>query len=236
MSLPEIRRVCVTASTAPGFFGFSPYCSPHEEWERHVGIVSWEGNTLTRMGQDLEDGIARNAARELKYGRMERCETLVCDGWAATTPDRLFPKHETGLQIKNHGPYMIKSYQGRPGETGRWDNNLVPKHHLIQCTWEMLVVSRVKGWNITEWILGSYFGGDNLRLYRIRFDPTMAKAIWAAGHDFWREHIDPAGPRKPPHDRPWHVKPERESRRPRKLSDEEILAAPIPFLDGELTT
>lgn len=109
MTLPAIRRVCVTASTIPGFLGFSPYCSPHEEWERHVGKVTWEGNEHTEMGNDLEDGLARSAAKKLKYGRMERSGTLVHDGWAAATPDRLFPQRETGLQIKNHEPRMTST-------------------------------------------------------------------------------------------------------------------------------
>ena len=68
----ELRMVCATASTIPGFLGFSPYVDPLGEWQQHMGIVKFEGNPHTEMGEALEDGLARRAAKQLKYGRMER--------------------------------------------------------------------------------------------------------------------------------------------------------------------
>ncbi len=229
----ELRLPRVPASEVGGYFGWNPYATPQEELDRHMGRTQFHGNSKTEAGQDLEDGIARMAAKQLKWGKMERSVTLVHpDDWASATPDRLFPDRPSGLQIKNQGPNMVRTYLTRPGERGYWDNNVVPKMYLIQCLWEMEITRAVHGWDIQEWVLGAFFGGDNLRLYHIKRNPILIQQLWTAGHAFWREHIDPEGPMCPTTNRPWHAAPKQEARRPRKLTQEELAAAPIPqFLE-----
>lgn len=232
----EIRLPRGPASAQAGFLGFSPYVSPMEEWEMHVGLREFEGDPdLTQTGLEMEDGIARGFARTLKWGRMIRSETLIhADDWACATPDRLFPQYERGIQIKNHGAHMVKTYRGKPGSKGEWDNNLVPLHYLIQCLFEMKVVRGAIDYKPDRWCLGAYFGGANRRAYMIRWDPILAKTIWDKAHEFWTWHINPDGPQIPPHDAIWHVGPEKDRPRMPKFSLEEALAGPLPTF-GETT-
>ncbi len=227
-----LRLPCLPASELAGLMGWNSYCSPQEELDRHMGRAEFKGNSLTEAGHDMEDGIARMTAKRLKWGEMERNPTLVHpDGWASATPDRLFLHRPAGLQIKNHGGHMVKTYAAKPGVNGSWDNNVVPKMYLIQCLWEMEVTRAVHNLDIQEWVLGAYFGGDNLRLYHIKRDPLLIRDLWRAGHAFWRKHIDPAGPMTPVIDQKWHAAPKAEARRPRKLTNDELAAAPIPFFE-----
>ncbi len=225
----EIRRPRLPASAAAGMLGFSPYASPMQEWEVHMGIRPFDGNEdLVETGLEMEDGIARGLARTLKWGRMERSPTLICENWACATPDRLFHQHERGLQIKNHGPHMAKTYRGRPGDKGEWDNNLVPLHYLIQCLFEMRVVRGALCWKSDRWCLGAYFGGNNRRPYLIRWDPVLAETIWGAAYKFWYYHIRPSGDQTPPVDAKWIVGPEQPTPRNPIFALEEALTAPIP--------
>ena len=218
------------ASEGAGLLGLNPYGPPMDWWELHMGLKEFEGDPeMVETGLDMEDGIARGCARTLKWGRMERSKTLIHpEGWACATPDRLFPKHQRGMQIKNHGPHMVRTYKGRPGSVGEWDNNLVPLAYLIQCIFEMVVVQGALGWKLDRWCLGAYFGGANRRPYILRWDPVTAQKLWSAAYLFWQKHIDPGGPQEPPYDAVWHVGPEAPHQKRPKASEDALLTDPLP--------
>ena len=226
----DIRRPRVPASSVAGFLGFSPYASPLEEWEVHMGLREFSGDkNLVETGKELEDGIAKGFARDLRWGRMVKSETLIhADDWACATPDRLFPQYERGLQIKNHGGFVVKTYQGKPGSKGEWDNNLVPMQYLIQCLWEMKVVRGAIDYKPDRWCLGGYFGGANRRPYMIRWDPVLVQKIWEYARKFWEAYISPDGPMEAPVDQKWIVGPEKRQPRRPKFSPDDAVYGPIP--------
>lgn len=229
----EVRRPRCPASAVPGFLGFSPYASPLQEWEVHMGIRPFDGDEdLTETGKEMEDGIARGMARDLRWGRMVKSRTLVHpDDWACATPDRLFPQHQRGLQIKNHSPHMARhSYRGKPGEKGEWDNNLVPMQYLIQCLFEMSVVRGALGWKPDRWCLGAYFGGKNRRPYQIRWDPILAKAIWGSAYVFWYWHIRE---KLAPTESTWHVGSGIARRRTPTFEPDAALHAALPTFSSK---
>ena len=116
-----------------------------------------------------------------------------------------------------------------------------PLQILMQCQFEMQVVnsymyaegeSAASTW--MTWILAAYYGGARPRYYRIRRDLNLQSAMLRAGLAFWREHLDPNGPQRPPTDAVWHARgADAVPARPRKLSAEDLMAAPAPFgLEG----
>lgn len=154
--------------------------------------------------------------------------------WWAVTPDRLFPDAQQGLQIKCSDARMEAAhFGGQPGCQGDFDNWVVPEYALIQCQIEMAAAEIVLGWEAKEWWLCAYFGGSRLRLYRLRRDKKLQQRLFDVGLAFWRQHLDPEGPQQRPDDRYWVKRfgaPEDEQR-PRKLTGEELEAAPVPFTE-----
>ena len=222
----EVRKTRLTGSTYAGFIGYSPWADPLTEWEYAQGYREFKGNDDTEAGQDMEDGILRNALRRLGMEDLEVIErdpkvdpdpiawmkanwdkglkpgTIVHPLYPdqfAVTPDLVIPSQKMGIQAKNHIQWASKRYKGKPQEAGRWDNPVVPREKLVQCYLELEVVSQALGpedWDM--WFLASYFGGSNNRLYWLRKDTRAIASMLRAGKKFWARHLDPNGELEPP--------------------------------------
>ena len=227
----KVRKDRVTASTVSAYLGYNPFQSPLEAWEINAGLRCFTGNNATEIGQAMESSIA------LRVGRLEELGVALeplpivhqLHPWWSATPDRLFPEKQIGLQVKNHEPHMIRSFLGKPGSAGEWDNDLIPIYQHMQVAWELAATASLLGREWKVWILAAYFGGSNLRLYRIRRHEPFLEAMQGAAFAFWKQHLDPAGPRTRPDDSGWERR--KEKPRPRRgadLSDAELLAAPLP--------
>lgn len=244
----ELRRTRLTGSTVSAYLGRNRYQSPLEAWEIAMGLAEFEGNEDTAAGNFMEGGIGDFALHKLPIDE-ETARTATVPGTLvhpeypdvfAATPDMVLPGERIGVQIKNHLPWVAKTYPGKPQENGRrWDNVAVPEMYLMQCLLEMEVTGKHFGGAWDVWFLASYFGGSHLRIYWILRDTRTINAILDAGHYFWRRHLDPNGPQEPPSpecmcggcgpgDR-WWVGRERPEPPRIKLTPEELAAAPDPF-------
>lgn len=227
----EKRKDRLTGSTVAAYLGYSPYCSPREQWELNNGRRIFAGNRATEIGKFVEEGLARFTQKDLKLGTMKQGHTInhpeMPEFWAAT-PDYLFSKDHIGLQIKNHWPHMAKGFVDFPGKRGEWDNELVPMYHQMQCQWERACYEAVHGREWKVWLLGCYFGGADFRVYRIRRDEKLLNAMTRVGIEFWRDHLDPTGPCTEPSNAHWQ-KAQKEKPRTPKMSTAELAAAPVMF-------
>ena len=227
------RKDRITASSVAAYLGYLPYQSPLEAWEINAGLQCFTGNNATEIGQAMESAIAERV-RNLEGLRGPMIEPLTIVHqlypWWCATPDRLFPESQIGLEIKNHEPHMIRQFLGKPGSAGEWDNDLIPIYHHMQVQWEMAATASLLGREWKAGLLAAYFGGSNLRVYRIRRHEPFLKSMTLAAFEFWKQHLDPAGPRTPPDNATWQ-KEKAQPRRAAKLKDEELLTAPIPFLE-----
>ncbi len=218
----EAREYRVTASTLAEFLGFHAYSSPSQAWDYHTGAIPFPESDNTRLGQLIEPGLVQFAAWKLGWKEYAYpCGTRVSTEypWAAATPDCLHPSGTMGIQTKNQNFHMAKFYLGRPRPGNQADNDLLPAYMNSQCQWEMMVMGA------NRWYLGTYFGGNNFPIYKIWRDQAMLDLLIPRAHAFWKQHIDPDGPRTRPTDENWN--PTVGKKKPKKLSREEILAAPI---------
>ena len=228
----DLRKDRLTGSTFSGYMGYNPWRSPKDEYELNNGTQVFSGNKATRLGNYLEQGLARFTQEELKLGTMTKGETILHPDypeWWAATPDYLFFKDDVGLQIKNHWPHMTKGFVDMPGKRGDWDNELVPMYHQMQCQWERGAAEAYYRSDFKVWLLGCYFGGADYRVYRIRRDRKLMAAMKKAGYDFWLRHLDPSGPCLEPDNSTWRKAPKEKPKIP-KMTTEELAAAPISFL------
>lgn len=223
----------LSGSTTAGYLGRNPWRSPLEEWEINAGLREFTPTEDTEAGNFMEPSIAawtldklgidpKDAHKPDSMFHVEHPDKFVVHC------DLLVPKEKLGIQIKNHMPFVVKTYKGAPGSAGKWDNNLIPQHLLIQCMVEMEVVrAAFEDTDWDTWILAAYFGGSNLRLYWIKRSPKLAEALIYAGGIFWGRHLDPNGPKTPPTNEHW-VGPNKKPPPRQKLTASDLLAAPLP--------
>lgn len=218
-----LRRGRVTASTVAAFLGFHRFSSPSQAWDYHTERIPFPMNRNTRLGELLEPGLVQFAVEELKWKKYRYpCGTRVSKEipWAAATPDCMTVAMTIGIQVKNQNSYMASGYLAAPGSHGKSDNALVPAYMLAQCQWEMLVTGA------PTWYLGTYFGGQDFRLYTIWRDQALIDRLVAKAYLFWKQHLDFDGPMTRPTDENWNRDVGR--RKNRMKTAAELIAAPIP--------
>jgi len=232
----EIRPTRFTGSTTAALLGMDPHTSPSDAWKLNLGIAEFKGNEFADAGNDMEDGIANMCKRALGINLYKPSSILHPDmeHLFVVHPDRLSVNGNLGIQIKNHIPALMTlkrdswRYHAHPGATGIWDNFHVPKAYLVQCIVEMNIVAAAMGaeWG-EQWLLASYFGGPNLRLYTIKNDPELWDGIVHAAQIFWRDHLDPKGPQLEPSDANW-VPKGADPQRAKPLTGIDLLNSPLP--------
>ena len=218
----KLRLFKLTGSTTAPALGESHYSTPYDAWLEITGQTTFKGNKLTWWGEKMEPICMERVALDMGLASYVKGTTMLHPDhpqWWAATPDYLVPAINEGVQIKCSGAHMRRDYVGRPGEKGRWDNDLIPVYHLIQCHWEMAVM----GWEV--WHLAVFFDIHSFYVYHIKRDPELLELLTEEAFDWWRMYVNPDAehPTQPPvtfTPRPSIVK--------RKLSDDQVLAAPLP--------
>lgn len=233
----EARKFKLTGSTIASFLGYSPYRSPVEEWRIAMGIDTFTETDDTVAGNVFEDGILTMALRKLNIPD-DLAERTVDSLFHVKHPDAivvhpdcLIPADDSGIQAKNHNPFVQKTYKGRPGDTGsEWDNELVPRLYNMQCQLEIEVM-RSNGWDVKHWYLASHFGGSNCRVYKIMPESKLIRGMLEVGLEFWRRHLDPNGPQEQPTNRYW-IGPNKKPSPTPKLTPMELSVVDPPFGPG----
>ena len=231
----ERKKEGVGASEAAAAAGLNEYCSPSRLWRRRMGLEVFHGNLATKLGERFERPIADAYAEEILGTTVaEQPDTAYRRDhpWWLCHADFILA-NGLGVEVKNHGGNVRRSYLGMPGERGDWDNDLVPLIYHIQCQWTMGVMVTHQ-----EWRLVAYFGGDDLRGYRIKRDNRMIAALGKTVEKFWFAHLDPAGATVEPDDSNWQTKgpvARPLNDRHARLPASDLLSAPIPTPKGVVT-
>ena len=199
----ELRKGKVMASDVAAYLCLSPYQGPLSAWAQNQGLDVPVMNDAMQAGTFLEDGLIRWAMTRIGYSVFGTPGTIFhpVHKWAGCTPDaEFYPKApesvafetQDGIQIKVHALHMAAKFNGSPEDSDPPHNDLIPAHHLVQCQLEMFVTGALVWW------LGAYFGGADFRLYRLYRDEELIKMLRDRTYEFWRKHMDPAGPMETP--------------------------------------
>jgi len=183
----------ITASTVAAVLGYSQWETPFSAWLDITGQSEREENMDMALGIALEPVLIRYAVESLDYTDHIQPGTMLLTGfpWMAATPDALCPKEKVGVEVKNRNDHMRQFFKGSP-EDAEFGNDLIPVADNMQCQWGMLATG------YDEWVFCVYFGGRDFRIYRIRRDVDLLGAMIEAAHDWWKQHVDPDGPREMP--------------------------------------
>lgn len=233
----EKRKNRVMASEISALLGFNPYCDPPRAWTRATGAGGYDvdEDMSVAAGTHLEQALLEWSAKDLgigPHGWETDHGTILLGEMFGATPDGISTFENLGIQIKNHNPAVARTYKGLPGRVGKWDNNLVPLHINMQCQWEMYVCNETGTLKECDtWLLCSYFGGGNRRIYWLKRDQQLQDSLAVMGAIYWHEHLNPKGPRTPPTEIPWTARGQGIARKTRRLPTEALQHAPIPFAE-----
>lgn len=187
----ERRRSGLGSSDIGAIAGVSPHASALDIYCLKTGLAESSPETpAQRAGRHLEAAVAamyaEREAAEIAPARVAWPRSV--DGtiqspfhpWALATPD--FAVVEDGaiariLEIKTAGSYRSHEW-GEDGTDG------IPLHYLAQVTWQMGVAG------IGRCDLAALIGGQDLRVYRIAFDPELWAMLVDAGGHFWTRVLE----------------------------------------------
>ncbi len=190
MLTPEqlaMRLTGVGGSEIGAVAGLSPYANAFDVYRSKVEGYVFEGNDATERGNFLEPAIAswyahRTGAFLTERGTLRHPKHPL----VIATPDRVanFKADEWDVSIKTANLRMADQW----GEEG---TDEVPAHYLAQIQWEMGVLGL--GWGEIAVLIA----GDDLRRYRITFDPELFGMLVEQAERFWRNHVEPKRPPQP---------------------------------------
>lgn len=170
----------IGGSDVATILGLNPFKTPVELWLEKTGHTErQEDESLAlKFGNIMEPAIAEMyTVRTSK--RLRRCNVTLKHPkyeWLTAHIDRDVVGEERGVEIKNVGRNAAK-YWGSEKD-GRIAEYYLPQPHTYML---------IKGYPV--WDVAAYFGGDDLRIIPIEFDPEFAEMIVDATHDFWFNHV-----------------------------------------------
>lgn len=172
----ERRRQHVGASEAAAVCGLSPYATALSVWLDKVCPSDTPAEPTERMrwGLLLEPAIARGY--ELATGRTLVPSKHYVHGdhpFMAASPDREVSDDNVIVQLKNVGRPDAAEW-GEPG------TDEIPRHYLLQCQQEMECAQA----DFCD--VAALFGGNELRIYRIRHDVRIIDDLVLILGEFWR--------------------------------------------------
>lgn len=180
------RKTGIGASEIAALAGLSPFATALDIYNLKLGLVEPGADTpWTKAGKYLEPAIARWYADEMKVeldGDGATTFRHPKHSWLFASPDRLVRGTKKAVQIKNVGWFRKDGY----GENG---GDAIPDHVSCQVTQEAAVLG------LEEVDVVPLIGGNDFRIYTIRFDPELWATLFKIAERFWFEHVVP---RRPP--------------------------------------
>jgi len=224
--------------------------APSELWEIRTGRREVEVTDEMWFGSYIEPATRALAERYLRRELLmddlalesyaETVHHLLHPHWWAVHPDAMDKKRRVLVQLKNHDPRVFNRSYKRP--TDGDDNDKIPVAYQMQVLWERgALQTHVLDARYEKWTcyLGAYFGGVNLKLYRIGPNARLLDAMCITGFAWWQAHLDPNGPQSPPDDRFWAQNRDRmqamkdsEPKRPPRATKAMIAEQPVASLEG----
>jgi putative phage-type endonuclease len=191
----EIAHDLLGASEAAAAIGLSPFKAPIALWLEKTGqSPSFEGNTATVWGADIEPALRQWYAREFDCAVWVPPASIISaeHPWLRATPDGMVlvdvedlgpdpASWSRGLELKNAGWRQAHRW-GEPG------SDEVPVEYLVQCQ-QGIHVTGVDAWHLVASI-----GGAPPSVYEVRRDEELIGMIVEGTRAFMRHVADGTPP------------------------------------------
>lgn len=180
----ERRRRTLGASEIPAVVGLDPYRSALDIYLQKRGLAQPSyTHSAQEWGLRLEEPIAAKYADAFPRLIVSPAQPVIAESaqWMSATPDRLVEDPLGGetflLEIKNKSARQINKW----GESG---TDQVPFEIIAQATWQMIVTG------LRRADIAVLFGGNEFRVYHLRFDEVVATRLYEDGRRFWFDHVE----------------------------------------------
>lgn len=177
--LQELRRSGIGATDASAVLGLNPWRTPLQVWAEKTGRAPEQPQTEPmRWGLLMEPLLA--AEYERRTGRKLYAPENVLHhpkhDFILCSPDRLVVGERRGVELKTVSGFAASEW-GQPG------TDQVPQHYLIQCLQCMAVTG------MPVWDCAPLIGGNDYRIYTVRFDADLWADIEARLVDWWHRYV-----------------------------------------------
>lgn len=184
----ELRRHGVGASEAAAVIGRSLYAGPVDVWRNKRERRKREPETVPqKRGRLLEDGILTWYEEDMGLKLVRKPDTKFSTEFphVCATPDGLLPG-EARPFVRAVDAKALR--WDRTMEFGQQGTDDIPDDYLVQLQIQMGVFGAY------EAHLAVLFGGDDFRVYHVKFNPALWQRVGEAVEEFWKLYVETGKP------------------------------------------
>ncbi len=174
----ELRKTGVGGSDAGAVVGLSPYESPYTIYHEKLSLIEpFAGNDKTRLGNDLEEYVAKRFEEETgkKVRRLNAMLRSTERPYMLADVDRMVVGEDAGLECKTTANF----------EGYKFDEGEYPAYWACQC-YHYMSVTGAKRWYLCVLDLSS----GKLSIITIERDEGEIKALEEMEKAFWFENVE----------------------------------------------
>ena len=173
----ELRKTGIGGSDAGAVIGLNPYSSAYSVYHEKLGLVeAFEGNDKTRLGNDLEEYVAKRF-EEITGKKVRRLNAMLRSierPYMIADVDRVIVGADEGLECK-----ITSNNEGYKFDEGEY-----PAYWACQC-YHYLSVLGFKRWQLC--VLDLFSG--KVSVITIERNESEIKALEEIEKTFWEEHV-----------------------------------------------
>lgn len=193
----DLRKQSIGGSEVSAIVGLNPYASAYSLWAERTGRTpAFEGNLRTRIGEALEDTVAR-LFEETSGIKVQRTNFIWYNSdfpHMHASPDRLSVSGKIGLEIKTTSAYNSGKFRGEE----------FPAQYYAQAVQYMGILE------YPEWYIAVLIGNHALDICQLVRDESIPRPDWVNGRllvedgeltalrdvcaDFWKHLEDDTPP------------------------------------------
>jgi putative phage-type endonuclease len=177
----EKRRTGIGSSEAPAVAGLDRYRGPHDIYALKVGEApEFEGNDRTKLGEHLEDPLARHYAwkQGIPADRIVTPDTLEHPehSWALASCDRLVLENGKPSRIVEVKSTVVGDDWGAEG------TDQIPERVLGQVAWQLMVTG-IPVADVVALVRGVFL------VYQVTRDAELERLVFEPNRALWFDHI-----------------------------------------------
>lgn len=190
------RRLGIGGTDVAPILGISPYRTPHDVWQEKTGRITppdLSKNDHVHFGSELEETVAREYTRRTGFKVQKRNKPIIHKTmpWLRANIDRHIVGAKKGLECKTADKWASRESWGEGNIYVEEDGSVkcyeecdeVPDQYMLQELHYMVVCNK-KAWDLAVLI-----GGNDFRIYTMRWDQPLVDVVTRKLQNFWFDHV-----------------------------------------------